>query len=223
MKKEEFYEIIGDINENYINDAHKTKKKKSSFVWVKWGAMAACLCLMIVAAFIITPQIQGPEDVDGPYSFAVAYVGWFDPQMIYEGALNQESLQNEPNEHLPVFKMDTLEDLERFKSEYENVFDMEQGFDNINSFDAMLKQAQFDREIFYEEHSLLIIYVPANSSTLSFFVDEIITTDNSLCFSVGQKENREVGTDDMAGWMLLVKATKEEIQKYTSFDAVLKK
>ena len=58
---------------------------------------------------------------------------------------------------------------------------------------------------------------------LRFFVDEIITNDNSLCFSVGQKDNQEVVTDDMAGWMLLVKATKEELGKYTSFDAVLGK
>lgn len=52
MKKEQLYEVIGDINENYINDAHKTIKKKSRPVWVKWGAMVACLCLVVVGAVV---------------------------------------------------------------------------------------------------------------------------------------------------------------------------
>ena len=47
MKKEQLYEVLGDINENYINDAHKTVKKKSRPVWVKWGAVAACRLLML--------------------------------------------------------------------------------------------------------------------------------------------------------------------------------
>ncbi|MBQ8629950.1 MAG: hypothetical protein IJ421_10825 [Prevotella sp.] len=51
MKKEQLYEVLGDINENYINDAHKTAKKKSRTVWTKWAAMAACLCLVVVGAF----------------------------------------------------------------------------------------------------------------------------------------------------------------------------
>lgn len=56
MKKEQLYEAIGDINENYINDAHMTAKKKSHSVWVKWVAMAACLCLVVVGAFSLMPN-----------------------------------------------------------------------------------------------------------------------------------------------------------------------
>ena len=47
MKKEKLYEAIGDINDGYINDAHKTAKNKSHPVWFKWAAMAACLCLIL--------------------------------------------------------------------------------------------------------------------------------------------------------------------------------
>ena len=56
MKKENLYEAIGDINENYVNDAHMTAKKKSRSVWVKWVAMAACLCLVVIGAFSIMPN-----------------------------------------------------------------------------------------------------------------------------------------------------------------------
>lgn len=51
MKKEQLYEVLGDINENYINDAHMTTKKNFRPVWLKWGALAACLCLVVIGSF----------------------------------------------------------------------------------------------------------------------------------------------------------------------------
>ena len=56
MTNEKLYEVLGDINEKHINEArayHKAKKP----VWIKWGAMAACLCLVI--AGIAISQIPG--------------------------------------------------------------------------------------------------------------------------------------------------------------------
>ena len=75
MKKEKLYEAIGDINENYINDAHKTVKKKSRPVWVKWGAMVACLCLVIVGA-LFAPNLIGEHGEEPSISSpaAIPYV-----------------------------------------------------------------------------------------------------------------------------------------------------
>jgi len=56
MKAEELYEAIGDINDNYINDARIATKKKSHPVWLKWCAIAACLCLIVAGAFAIFPH-----------------------------------------------------------------------------------------------------------------------------------------------------------------------
>ncbi len=55
MKKIEFCEVMGDINEDYIKSAHAPRIKRQP-VWVKWGAMAACLCL-IVTAVVALPQL----------------------------------------------------------------------------------------------------------------------------------------------------------------------
>ena len=69
MKKEKLYETIGDINENYVNEAHMTAKKARSG-WLKWGAMAACLAVMLMVATVAmpamfcnadTPPTVGPE------------------------------------------------------------------------------------------------------------------------------------------------------------------
>ena len=53
MTSEKLYEVLGYINEKHINEArtyHKAKKPD----WVKWGAMAACLCLIAAGAFTLS-------------------------------------------------------------------------------------------------------------------------------------------------------------------------
>jgi len=57
MKKDELFEIIGDISSRHIEGA---KKQKSAGVWKKWAAMAACLCIVVAAAFMITLRV--PDD-----------------------------------------------------------------------------------------------------------------------------------------------------------------
>ena len=53
MKKEELFNIIGEVDEQKVAAAGMAmNKKKSRPVWVKWGAMAACLCLVVVGAFV---------------------------------------------------------------------------------------------------------------------------------------------------------------------------
>ena len=53
MKKEELFNIIGEVDEQKVAAAGMAmNKKKSRPVWVKWGAMAACLCLVVVGAVL---------------------------------------------------------------------------------------------------------------------------------------------------------------------------
>ena len=56
---------MGFIDEDLIAGAieyTRTKKKNS---WIKWGAMAACLCLVIVGAFV-APGLVGNQNVEQP-------------------------------------------------------------------------------------------------------------------------------------------------------------
>ena len=48
MKKEELFNIIGEVDEQKVAAAGMAmSKKKARPVWVKWGAVAACLCLVV--------------------------------------------------------------------------------------------------------------------------------------------------------------------------------
>lgn len=65
MNKDQLYEAIGDINEEYICDAHKSVKK-APFAWLHWVAMAACLCLLLTAAIAAPRLFVRPNDPEQP-------------------------------------------------------------------------------------------------------------------------------------------------------------
>ncbi len=68
MTNEKLYEVLGDISEKHINEArayHKAKKPG----WMKWGAMAACLAVIVVTAVSVLSNYlnqQGTTPPDNP-------------------------------------------------------------------------------------------------------------------------------------------------------------
>ena len=52
MRKENFAEAFGEINEKHIVEARADRKAKKP-VWLKWGAMAACLCLVMCGGVML--------------------------------------------------------------------------------------------------------------------------------------------------------------------------
>lgn len=229
MKKETLYEALGDIKDSYIRDAHAVQKKKSAprffqSVALKWGAVAAGLCLVVTAVVsVLNNNIAwGPtHDAEENYGNTIAYVGWSEDPTLYGSALNSDLLQSEPGEHLPIFKIDTPAELEQFKATFEGILDLDQGYDTALSFNAAMSKAQWDREIFYEKNSLLIIYIPADSGSFRYAIRKVETTDTSVCIHVEQVNDSDAISEGMAGWFLLAEVEDEEIQKYTSLDATL--
>ena len=105
MKKEQLYEVLSEIDETYIDNANKYTKKVTTMrftnsKWLKFGSIAACFCLIVLAAVFILNNntVSGPMlDLSDNYANTISYVGWSDNSALYEGALNYELLQNEPN------------------------------------------------------------------------------------------------------------------------------
>lgn len=69
MKKEDFFEILGELDDDMVKETKTTPKKKWNNRNQKiWGIMAACLCLAIIAAFIVpnalTPTSENDRQTD---------------------------------------------------------------------------------------------------------------------------------------------------------------
>lgn len=65
MNKDNFFDILGDIDERYISEAYTTNIKMKKIIWIKRGAIAACLCLVIAGTILWMLQKQHvPEKYD---------------------------------------------------------------------------------------------------------------------------------------------------------------
>lgn len=72
MKKEKLFELFGDINENYISDAHGTQSKKSRPVWIRLGAAVACIALLLV---VCSAPLWNEQPIDNPLIIKAYAVG----------------------------------------------------------------------------------------------------------------------------------------------------
>lgn len=64
MTRKTISDAVTNINAEYIEKAadYTVAKKTRKPVWVKWAAMAACLCLVIVGAYVIQNPAPGAGD-----------------------------------------------------------------------------------------------------------------------------------------------------------------
>ncbi len=62
MKKEDLFDTLGDINNQYIKEAHMKNKRKNNYAWVKWGAIAACFALLVLCIPIVTHLTPVEDD-----------------------------------------------------------------------------------------------------------------------------------------------------------------
>lgn len=60
MKKEELFDVLGEVDEQKVADASKNfpKKKQLQKTWLKWSALAACFCIVIVSVIGILTKKQ---------------------------------------------------------------------------------------------------------------------------------------------------------------------
>ena len=68
MNVKKFSDAMSELDTKYVDEALNYKKKDKKPIWIKWGAMAACLCVLVVGAVTFlhnstmnTDQILNPE------------------------------------------------------------------------------------------------------------------------------------------------------------------
>lgn len=68
MNTNTFSDALGEINEKYINEVFNFKKRRRKPYWIKWGAVAACLCLVLAGIFPLFNQSGGSPFVLTAYA-----------------------------------------------------------------------------------------------------------------------------------------------------------
>lgn len=75
------------IDDDLVSGAIEYKRTKKKNTWVKWGSIAACLCIMVIGVFSIFPKIGEPVPNGNPVSDAPAHFYYKGSQYSYAGKL----------------------------------------------------------------------------------------------------------------------------------------
>lgn len=119
--------------------------------------------------------------------------------------------------HLPIYKFDTMAELENFKHSFGETHDMDSSYSEIPSFND--NTAEYD-EAFFEQNTLMLVFVGANSGSYRFGVREVYCSKDAFCINVEQTNSPDIVTEDMAGWFITVAVPDSMIESCTEFDAV---
>ena len=154
--------------------------------------------------------------VEEAFDITVSHANWAAVNDIYAGALNADKMMISSVQHLPIYKFDTLEEFQRFKSAYDSSnLEMEGYTPSFND-----TTAEYD-EAFFEENTLMLVFVGASSGTYRFGVNSVFCDGTSLCIHIEQSNNPEDVTDDMAGWFITVAVPDSMVENCMEFDADL--
>ncbi len=159
------------------------------------------------------------KDMDGSaLESTLSFANWTTDSRIYAGALNTDKLAPDNVPHLPIFKFDTASELAQFKKDYGSIFTMDEGWDEVPSFNAAT--ARYGDE-FFAENTLLLVYVGADNSTHRFRAQSIEHSDTYLCVHIEETTGVENVDTAMAGWFVTVAVEDTLIKKDMAFAADL--
>ena len=161
--------------------------------------------------------VPGGAAADEVFDIAVSYANWVEGNEVFFGGLNSDKLAISSVRHLPIYKFNTLEELQHFK-EFADEFTLDGSYDEVPSFNEAT--AKYD-EAFFKENTLMLVYVSASSGTYRFGVNSVFCDGKSFCIHVEQLNNPEVVTCDMAGWFITVAVPDDMVSGCVEFDADL--
>ena len=150
---------------------------------------------------------------------SVSWANWSDDPKIRELALNKDTFELSSARHIPIYKCNTLEELNEFKTTFSGTFTMDGTWDEVPSFEEVTADYTED---FFIENTLLLVYVEAGSCTPRFGVDFVSKENGTLSVNVKYTYHPEEGDCAMAGWLFAISVNSGQIQDCTNFDAVLK-
>ena len=159
------------------------------------------------------------SEVDGgslAYTAKVAYANYSGDVQVMAGALNADLMYMSSVQHLPVYKIETMDALTVFQTAFADSLTFDQSYNEIPSF---AQYAAEYNDAFFKSRTLILCYVQASSGSYRYGVADVSLSADSLCLYVRQLNHPEVCTADVQGWFVMAEVSKTDIENCTHFDA----
>ena len=112
MSKDKVIDSLTGIEDDMIQTVEALRNKKRHPVWMKWGALAACLCLLVAISIPVLHHKGGPDHQGSVQAIAaLEYNGMFYeavniPEVLEKFGLPSEITADMAGEHLEYLKSD---------------------------------------------------------------------------------------------------------------------
>ncbi|MGM9645729.1 MAG: hypothetical protein ACI3XS_03465 [Eubacteriales bacterium] len=191
MTTKKFSNALGNIGDNYINEAANYTAKKKSNAWLKWVSIAACLSLIVMGGFFGN-VFRAPDTPDAPennimsYFILTAYAanGESTDLTLTDGCLSSVSGQQENilGVDMPLFHFDVM------PSELKSNEAVYQRFDISISYNGTTVTVT-DKD----EHILVAyIFSIQSSQSLGYSIFGWFTEPTDVVITVTDKESKSV-------------------------------
>ena len=178
--------------------------------WITLFLLFACAIGLFGCEDASLPTGAVPDEIS---DITVSFAGWHEGGFL--GGLNADKMAEGKTKHFPIYKLDTLSDVAQFRENSTFVFNhSHNGFPSFND-----TVAKYDED-FFATHSLLVIYLPAESGTYRYGVQSVVCEGGTLLVTVEQTNSPEAVTLDLTGWFITLAAPKSMLADCNTFDAV---
>lgn len=112
MSKDKVIDSLTGIDDDMIQTVEALRQKKKRSVWLKWGVLAACICLVISIVIPVLHYKAGPDKQDSAQALAVLrfngmyYEAVDVPEILEKYGLPSEITADMAGEHLEYLKSD---------------------------------------------------------------------------------------------------------------------
>lgn len=116
---------------------------------------------------------------------------------------------------LPVGRIDTADEFEQFKK---TAYILDEDWDDIPSFND--ETAIYDGA-FFEENSLLLVYITTGSTSYRFALGEVVLEDKSLLIKITETAKPQVFEEMIGNWFIIIPMADNFLQRCEEIDAVI--
>jgi hypothetical protein len=136
---------------------------------------------------------------------------------MFETAENRDTIILSSAQHLPVIKIDSTAELDSFYKKMGDYFEFAQSYDEAPAFSEVAEK--YDEE-FFKTNTLFLIYITEPSTSNRHDVEYVRKQGDKLTIGIMRSEP-EAGYTAMAGWLIAVEVSNEDISSIASVDSYI--
>lgn len=211
----------GDTKER-VKNMSRWKKPKL------WICIVAALLIVAVAVVLVTdPKDSPPDDhfkaayvdpspliPEGIFDITQSWAGWTGDSPVWAGCLNTITLAISSVQHLPIYKFDTRQELDRFIA-ISGIASGDSGYENIPSFYETAKK--YD-DAFFAENTLMLVAVSSGNTGTRYGISGIICNDASFVIRL-EAYPHSSGDEEVSKWFITAAVPDSMVDSCTAFDA----